>query len=601
MPRSPDGGGWLSMNPVTSTAPMSPTLGLVDEPHAFTQLSLLTSDEFERAAAERGFEFGPGVLATLHRDNVLVPFFGIRYDARALIRRARRRGDSVTDTDVERAMFQVNRSDRGLELEREVGDLFDPAVEPYRPWTRTQTFAGRRYPTRRYLYSPYQLIGIRWLRHATARGYPPPSRLRPLFLPWVVAKLAHVRNLAVLLSAIEASYRPAVVPRLVGFGLDERTWARFHAAFAVDELLERLGRAPAELVSEAEGLLSAAHLFDPLRDWQPLVDRVDHNYQAKLRGDALLAWEHRVAAEMLLLAYESLVRRELAEPLPKVPRRSWAPRSYRLSAERDDLDAVLMRYGLSPHPSVLVIAEGEIEDAVLRPLLAERLRSGWETSIRLHSRKGIDKDVSAIAEFVSPTVSGVDGDWLELARPPIRIVIAGDPERALASAAGRETLRQQWLDRLLAGMPQEWRGEHIRRQLDGLIEVFVWGEPPTNFEFAHFSDDELADGILEGSQSPDTPRRSDLVATIVGLRPQARNLKEVWAGWRAPVPTKMRVVSALAPRLLARVHREIDESEAEPQIPLARLVLRVIELAIRTPRQGSVVLSGRPEGEDQRE
>lgn len=250
-----------------------------------------------------------------------------------------------------------------------------------------------------------------------------------------------------------------------------------------------------------------------------------------------------------------------------------------------------MRYGLSPHPSVLVIAEGEIEEAILRPLLEERLLPGWETRIRLHSQKGINRDVSAIAEFVAPALSREDGEWVELSRPPVRIIIVGDPEGSLASVPGREAMRRRWLDRLVDGLPRKWRNDHMRQQLDGFIEVFLWGEAPTNFEFAHFSDEELADGILAVSRSPDTPDRGDLIATMTEYRSQARNIRSVWDKWRGPKPTKMGVVRELAPSLLGRVQSELDAGSSLPEMPLSRLALRIIELAVTTPRRGSVVLS----------
>lgn len=569
---------------------VSSTLDLLDEPRAFSQLSPLPADQFERAARDRGFPLDRGALARLHRDGVLVPLFGIEYDALALIRRSRLRGETPTDAEIESAMFQINNDPHGLALERRGGDLFDPALRRFESWTRVRTFRARKYLARRYLYSPYQLLGIRLLREAFPRGYPSPRRLRDFQVPWAVAQQARFRRLALLLTALEAPFRPAVVPRLAGFR-DEASWARFHAEFPVEEVLRRHDRTPAELVSESEALLLIAHGFDPLRDWQALVDRVHYDHISKLHGAALLAWEHRVAAEMLLLAYESLARRGLVEALPELPPMSWAPRHYRIRAESNDLDSLLMRFGLSPHPSVLVITEGEIEEVLLRPFFRERLRPGWETRIRLHSQKGIDRDVSALAEFVAPAISREDGAWLELSRPPIRIVIAGDPERSLASAAGRETLRQRWLDRLMLGLPGEWRNDHMRGQLDGLIEVFIWGDAPTNFEFAHFSDEELADGIQAVSRSPDTPDRADLIATLAQYRRQARNLKSVWAKWRGPKPTKMQLVTALAPSLLERIQSELDGvSETPPEIPLARLALRLIELAVRTPRTGSVVL-----------
>jgi hypothetical protein len=568
------------------------TLDVLLDEHVFGQQQALTEDRFRREAEMRGVKLPPD-LDRLSRDGILIPFFGIKYDADDLIGRTKGAGGTISADEVKAALHFTNTDGRGLSRELAVGDLFDPAENPEPIWSETRTYDGLEYSTRRYLYSPYQILGARDISSAFGSRYRPTKPTSTDVMRWAASGQLWWRNLAGVLSVLEAAFRPAVVPRLAGFNLDIGQWARYHAAFDVAASLAALGVEVSELVGYGERLLSIAHQFDPLRDWSKLVDLVNFERVGKLRGEVLLAWEHRVAAEVLLLAYESEVGRGNAEELPSSKGRIWQARDFRITSTREHLDQVLTQFGLSPHPSLLVVLEGEIEHEVLEAVLESRLRAGWRTSIRLQTMRGITRDISELASFVAPSLSNDDEQFVRLSRPLTHVLIAGDPEGSFRSLEGRETVRRRWVERMVGGLPPEWRTLTIRNQLDRIVEIFVWNSKGESFEFAQFTDRQLAGAIRKVSRSQDTPSAADLRDAVATSRSQRRNLRRIWTDWQAPRPKKSDIVRALLPRLVTSLNKELDDPDREENSPLATLVIRILQVSSSVPRSGYIVLSAK--------
>lgn len=570
-----------------------PTLSALIDDHVFSQQHALTGEQFKRNVELRGL-YLPAPLEDLGRDDVLLPFYGIRYDADALIRRSAQAGTEISSDDIKRALEFTNTEGRGLLRELGVGDLFDPAMSPNSSWTETRVYDGLKYRTRRSVYSPYQLLGARELARSFRLGYRPNDSGWVELRDWAGRSQAWWRDVAVVLSALEAAFRPAIVPKLVGFDLDIGRWAEYHAEFDVKGCLDALGVDLAALVGYAEHMLSAAHSFDPLRDWKPLVDLVHQEHHAKLRGEALLAWEYRVAAETLLLAYEAAARAGDAEPLSPVEGRIWQPRHFRISGSREPLNQVLTEFGLSAHPSVLVVLEGEIEFEVLGAVLDSRLRTGWRNSISLQTMRGLNRDVSELASYVAPVLLADDGHWVRVARPVTHVVIVGDPETSFRTEDGREGVRQRWVDRTMGAIPTQWRTPVIREQLDRVIEVFVWSPRVESFEYSQFSDSQLARAIRTVSRSPDTPSESDLVSLVSNHRQHGWNLRRLWKDWQRPRPNKSNVVRFLLPELISAVNDELNDLADDRTSPVTSLVLRILQVSSSVRRTGHIVLAAGP-------
>lgn len=52
---------------------------LIDQPNAFTVNPLLTSQQFERKARDRGLDVSLGALEALHRADMVRPLFGVDF------------------------------------------------------------------------------------------------------------------------------------------------------------------------------------------------------------------------------------------------------------------------------------------------------------------------------------------------------------------------------------------------------------------------------------------------------------------------------------------------------------------------------------------
>jgi hypothetical protein len=139
------------------------------------------------------------------------------------------------------------------------------------------------------------------------------------------------------------------------------------------------------------------------------------------------------------------------------------------------------------------------------------------------------------------------------------------------------------------------RAEIDESELDGLVRMIVWNEEGFAFEYAHFTDAELADGLL--AIAPSGPPRDEVVRRVAGARARRANLKVVWAlDWAPPKPRKPALAMHLWPGLSALIEAARSGSSAIPIAVLAA-AREVMALAGQYPRQHGVVLRrrGRPE------
>ena len=385
------------------------TLAILDWDHSFTQQSALPERDFVKFCKDRGLDIERYHLESLHRQGILVPFFSIRYVAADVVRRARLAGEVLSPSQVDSILRAVSKDRRGLIGERRIGDLADPAREPFRPWSAAGRYRATPYLRRRHLYSPFQLIGLREMLQMCPSRDPwalEGPQGRGAFWRGVKAHLRETgrerRQLAILLSLLEAAYLPEARPALRGFNFDTATWSEYRRAFEAEHATEAAGYTPDDLLPTAERLLSVAHAFDPLGNWGDLVGLAHYSMWDRLSGLARLAIDYRIAAEILLLAHEDLAARGLSLEQQRPTGGFWTPLDYRIRVPRERLDRTLTRFGLSPHPAVLVVMEGKVDRLALVGYLDARLRQGWRNAIRIVDAEGVDKDVSHLAMLVGP-------------------------------------------------------------------------------------------------------------------------------------------------------------------------------------------------------
>src|SRR5258707_10693105 len=213
-----------------------------------------------------------------------------------------------------------------------------------------------------------------------------------------------------------------------------------------------------------------------------------------------------------------------------------------LSARPESLDAALTSLRLSPFPALVVGVEGATE-YLLVPRVMDLLGIQWDTNrIRIVDFGGTDKDLALLARYAVEPVLGRDfTSGVALDRPLTRFLVMTDAEHKYATAAGRRKQRK---------LP---------------------------FEFAHFTDQELADGMLSATKVPHPRGRDGLVRILQTMRRGSGPYNVERLFWRGSGLTKPGLAEALWPVLEAKINTAIQRGKPGP--PVMRACVRAYEIA----------------------
>ncbi|WP_146231476.1 hypothetical protein [Lentzea atacamensis] len=541
-------------------------LALLAIPHVFTQDGLLTTDEFIRRAKERGHSLSLALLQTLHNERLLFPLYRV--------------SDYAIDghrVDVEAAGLP-NARNRALTAAAE-GRLRDSADEGYSqawPYTRPADEHDHRW-WNGFIYSSWQLLQIgralndlQFIKAGLSRtiGY---------------QRRAGERRLVCALAALSTQYLPGVLGRLsVPLGLDEERLWQSRASADVPELLRAAGVEPGELQTEADNLLIQAHR-EPLGSWLSLLRYANYSGWSKLRGEPLDAMWRRVAAEILLRAYEDVATTGRVNQLPDLTGSAcWTAQHDRLTpryAEATTLERALAELGLSPHPKVILLVEGETELYHV-PRLLEEFGLTQPQDVRVQRTKSSKINAHLIARYgVTPRVGRKIGDGWLLDASPTALMIAMDPENDFATQAMRDDVRRKLQDAIREEV--EYQDATINQdELNHLVHVRVWGDD--KYELANFSDDDLVAAITTLAIRQQNPRVSspgwenDLRAELAAARAAHHDIK-VPLGRMRVKEDKVELAKLLWPVLRTRC--EAEYANGVPHTPVLRLVLEVRDLA----------------------
>jgi hypothetical protein len=379
---------------------------LLELPLAFTQNGLLSPDDFVKRAGERGVQLTVGHLHELHCRRALVPLLRITQHLPKSCR--------IVEIPASAAHgYNQFRSPIALVIAAaQQGYLMDPGPAPFRRWDGGLPLPtwGRvhRYPS--VFYSPYQLlalgpvqglIGAMTSRRAADRSMT--YSLDPL-TPDEVLELDGCRQLAIVLSTLDMRYLPRIL-RTAHHG----EWEKEDPGFSALSRLELLDLAPEALAATATALLNQARFRDPLGPWYDLIRQADPGAWSQLRGDALLAMDYRIAAEILLRTLDDLGRTDLSAPPPRSGRMYRTNLDDRLQPEPERLEEVLSERGLSPRPAVLLVLEGETEMDLMPRVLAEIYgKPVPATLIETVDMKTIDRDLDLLVRHEAGPRLGAD-------------------------------------------------------------------------------------------------------------------------------------------------------------------------------------------------
>ena len=505
-------------------------------PLVFTQRHILDRRKFRDESRLRGVWLDDAALDLLDRHRVLTPLFRARRPL-AGVRAAIRTSEPNTWPRYPAWTFAGDAA--GLRGDRDSGFV---RSGPDSPALSSRAFnreiEGVSVQVHEALYSPYQLLDLRdasdLLPTLRTRDRSAAARAR---LKAAQRAAARAVDRVVLLTALEPRYYPRVVRNLtmpvhIGFEVWDATDRKFDAK----ALLKWSGWTPAEILEEARHLLFRAWSIDPPRDWVDLVRFVGSSRWKKLRGDALLAIELRIAAEMLLRFHEALHRAKAAPPLPTRQSRVRDDLDDRLKFDPDELDSTLAAYGLSPHPAVLIIAEGQTEMAVLPLVMAELGVKRAESYIKILNAHSENEKHSLLATYAAlPKLGPIDQNTAEFLRPPTRYLIAVDGDHTYRTQQARDAERDRLVDRLAQELAPEYDTPAARDDLRSLILIEAWADG-LDFERAHFSDRELADAIMALGTAPAGTSAADVETLLAAQRQSAlaghaRGLEAIWRGW----------------------------------------------------------------------
>ena len=532
-------------------------------------------------------------LFELHRIRALVPMF-------RLFQRPSDREAVVPVADSTKGMYHQVGTPLAHTIEAAgLRQLADPIFRPFRSWE-----AGLKIPAFGHLhtypsvsYSPYQLIGLRAygglarsMEASRVGEYGVRFRMpSPALEPIVREQLDGCRRLATFLHSIDMHYLPQIT--LTISYPDE--WEQSETVFDVNARLQHFGLTPEDLLASADALLSQAHFLDPMGQWYELVRQAHPSTWSDLKGDARLAMDYRIAAELLLKALDDLGRTDLSEPPPRQGRRVWAVLDDRLRREPGRTEPALTARGLNPSPAVILVLEGETE-MLLMPAVLEELHGGPvpDSLVEIVGMGGIDRRLDLfVRREIAPRLGEPHGDFVWLIRPPTRMLLAVDAERKYKTAPQREREREKLVTRIYDSLEPQYRSPSSRKEVDLLIEIATWGQYP--WEFANFTDAELADGILLCSPPPSGTTRDSLVAELHTERlvtNRSPNVERITSNWTRRVG-KTELARALRPQLTVNVQADIARKKTgdEFNIPATSVAFRALELALTTHRRNVVL------------
>lgn len=564
-------------------------------PWAMTQSEPLAVEDFIKEAQKRGVDLRPASLRELYRHRLLIPFVQV----------TTRPVRSPAGQDTAESPFGGTRI-TDLRQARDAGRLRDLAALPYQPrlsfepvkwaWPSNSPWTG-------VLYSPYQLLALPELGAMLARQtfhkrgeriiarMPKPGQL-------LLDRMERFRKLAMVLTAVEPRYLPNLDPEFIQLSNvpDIADWAEYRARFDPVRTQAWLSYPAEQMRKDAEFLLlMRAHRRDPVGDdWSQLMRRAPAKSRKHLKDAALIAMDDRIAAEILLRFYEDLALRGQAEPLPDLSgAMGWHPLHERLSNHKDTLDEALTDLGVSPHPRVVLALEGETE-VYHAPLIWRTL--GYSSApklIRILKLGGVSQNLQKVAALNVAPLVGKQAPaprataWTVI-RPSAYLLLAVDPDKPFNTPQSIDKERAKLLDEIKDVLKEQGVEHPNPDELDHLIEIRVWDAPC--YEFAHFTDEELADGIMAVHPTIGDWTREELVTALGYWRAKDTDIKRVWTSGRwddasqrmtgkwTPEPSKIDLAKALWPVLLRKVQLAMVTEDA-PLPPLMQVISDAYHIA----------------------
>ena len=253
-----------------------------------------------------------------------------------------------------------------------------------------------------------------------------------------------------------------------------------------------------------------------------------------------------------------------------------------LSEHEMSLDAVLTHFRLSPHPSLVIALEGKTEETVVPHVMRYfgiPIDAHW---VRMVDGGGVRADLKLLANYAAePAIGPNIGGLVMLERPITRFLVFTDAEGKYKTAETRATQRQELLNAITKKIPEELQPD-LYDPASAIVEILTWGTEP--FEFANFTDDELAD-LLEASAGRSyrlgrrrliSRIRAERDGTSRRTHPRSPDIEQVW---RRSYVKKTQLAELMWPVLQAKIEFALENGSEWP--PVFQTVGRARELVFR--------------------
>jgi hypothetical protein len=536
------------------------SLDIAAQPWVFTQSAVLSTRDFMSESAGRGIELNWRTLKALHARGVLSPLFAVH--------------DSLVGTPVAKDPTRPRmRGTYTREFVEALGEgrLTDPTLTPLQ---RGWRFDNRSFddPKRWWnglLYSRWQVLQLPMLPDYLSRGHvrgPDRSVALPQPDEFLLSAASRSRTLSLVLTAVEARYLPQLTPNILSLhNVEAPEWTTFRDSFDPEQVAVRLEVTAEGLRNDADRLLVRARRMDPLGTWYHVVKHSAPKHWEKLTGEARLAMDLRMGAEILLMFSEDLTG---AGRIPDPTGNWWTPLHERLTPRVEPLEAALVDHGAMPGPRVVVILEGQSELTVARRICDHAGLDPSTLGMRIIcargggglGAKGGLKPVSRLAaHLLTPVITERLGDSYTTLEPLCGVMVAADPQDI---PGGPQALAKKLIDEVQRNLHDQEVDDVDRDALEHLLRVHTWH---SEFEFAHFTDDEIADALFAIDPDGGGLTRQDVVGRLDSFRREGKNISHVWSGWK-PSPSKVSLADALWPLLREQIDATADGKHELPEI-----------------------------------
>jgi hypothetical protein len=201
--------------------------------------------------------------------------------------------------------------------------------------------------------------------------------------------------------------------------------------------------------------------------------------------------------------------------------------------------------------------------------------------MRLLKLGGVNKDLTKVAALTAaPLVSGrgPGANTWRLIKPYTRLIVAVDPEGPYATQAMVGNERTKILNEIKDVLQAQGVTSPNEVELNQLVDIRTWQE--SCYEFEHFTDDELADGIVAVHQTIGGWSRAELVAALRYWRGRNDDIKRVWTSGRQDPQTRQMTgkwahevsKTQLAEALWPVLEQKIDQVKASTTAPVPPIV-----------------------------